>query len=102
MGEYFSNIVGNGELRERLASLLSENKLPHAIIIEGHAGNGLQIDCACQHAAVLMVGMIAADLGAAGCRKNIFHDPSPFFVDKVYFYGIIIAENEKNAREHLL
>jgi len=40
MGEYFSNIVGNGELRERLASLLSENKLPHAIIIEGAEGSG--------------------------------------------------------------
>lgn len=40
MGEYFSNIVGNGALRERLASLLLENKLPHAIIIEGAEGSG--------------------------------------------------------------
>ena len=40
MKEYFSNIVGNSALRERLSKLIDDNKFPHAIIIEGEEGSG--------------------------------------------------------------
>lgn len=40
MDGYFSNIVGNGVLRQRLGDLITQNKFPHAIIIEGEEGSG--------------------------------------------------------------
>ena len=42
-----------------------------AAVIEGHLRHGFQVDGGSQHAAVLVVGVIAADLGAAGSRKMI-------------------------------
>ena len=42
---------------------------PHGIrIVFGHHGNDVQIDGSCHHDAIVMVGVVAADLGPAGRR----------------------------------
>ena len=37
---YFSDVIGNDTVKMRMAQLIRQNKLPHALILEGPKGSG--------------------------------------------------------------
>lgn len=87
MPEHFNNIIGNDKLKKMLISYISNNTMPHALIIEGAVGSGKK------HIAKSIAAAISCKnkdskrvpcLECINCEK-IFHDVSPdvMVVDKM-------------------